>query len=73
MTASILGGVLESARHGGFLNTVVTTAPQMTSYLVGHSAQMRPDPYTDQLIAVALDVRATQPTTSRPAPCLPSR
>jgi LuxR family maltose regulon positive regulatory protein len=66
MTASILGGVLESARHGGFLNTVVTTAPQMTSYLVGHSAQMPPDPYTDQLIAVALDARATQPDTSRP-------
>ena len=38
----------------------------MTSYLVGHSAQMRPDPYTDQLIAVALDVRATQPDASRP-------
>jgi len=30
MTAGILGGVLESARHGRFLNTVVTTAPQVT-------------------------------------------
>jgi len=61
MTAGILGGLLESARHGGFLNTVVTTAPQVTSYLVEHSVQLRPDPFSGQLIAAALEVRATQP------------
>ena len=61
MTASILGGALEAARRGGFLNTVVTTAPQVTSYLVEHSTQMRPDPFMEQLIAAALEVRATQP------------
>ncbi|MGE5288056.1 MAG: LuxR C-terminal-related transcriptional regulator, partial [Micromonosporaceae bacterium] len=59
--AGRLGGVLESARHGGFLNTVVTTAPQVTSYLIEHSAQMRPDPFTQQLITAALQVRATEP------------
>jgi ATP/maltotriose-dependent transcriptional regulator MalT len=66
MTAGILGGLLESARHGGFLNTVVTTAPQVTSYLVEHSVQMRPDPFSEQMIAAALEVRATQPEAFQP-------
>jgi LuxR family maltose regulon positive regulatory protein len=66
MTAGILGGALESARHRGFLNTVVTTAPQVTSYLVEHSVQMRPDSFTRQLIAAALEVRAAQPEAFRP-------
>ncbi len=66
MTAGILGGVLQSARAGGFLNTVVTTAPQVTSYLIEHSVRMRPDPFTEQLIAAALEVRATQPEAFRP-------
>jgi LuxR family maltose regulon positive regulatory protein len=70
MTAGILGGVLESARDGGFLNTVVTTAPQVTSYLVEHSVQMRPDPFTEQLIAAALEVRAIQPEAFQPGRAL---
>ena len=65
MTASIMGGALETARHGHFFNTVVTTAPQVTSYLVEHSVQMRPDPFAEQLIAAALEVRATQPEALR--------
>jgi LuxR family maltose regulon positive regulatory protein len=68
--AGSLGGVLESARHGGFLNTVVTTAPRVTSYLIEHSAQMRPDPFTQQLITAALQVRAAQPEISRPGQVL---
>jgi LuxR family maltose regulon positive regulatory protein len=66
MTAGILGGVLESARHAGFLNTVVMTAPPVTSYLIERSAQLRHAPFTDQLIAAALQVRASQPDTFRP-------
>ena len=65
MAASIMGGALETARHGHFFNTVVTTAPQVTSYLVEHSVQMRPDPFAERLIAAALDVRATQPEAFR--------
>ena len=65
MAASILGGALQTARRGGFLNTVVTAAPQVTSYLIVDSAQARPDPFTDQLIAAALQVRAAQPVASR--------
>ena len=65
MAAGILGGAIQAARDGGFLNTVVTTAPQVTSYLIGHSTQARPDPFMEQLIGAALEVRATQPDASR--------
>jgi ATP/maltotriose-dependent transcriptional regulator MalT len=60
MTASAVAGVLHAARVNGFLNTVVTTAPQVTSYLVEHAPQLRPDPFTGQLVAAALQARATQ-------------
>ena len=65
MAASILGGALQTARRDGFLNTVVTAALQVTSYLIVDSAQARPDPFTEQLIAAALQVRAAQPVASR--------
>jgi len=65
MAASILGGAIQTARDGGFLSTVVTTAPQVTSYLIEHSALGRPDPFMEQLIVAALEVRATQPGASR--------
>ena len=65
MTASILGGALQSARRGGFLNTVVTTAPQVASYLVEHSTHLRPDPFIAQLILAALEVRTMQPGASQ--------
>ncbi len=70
VTAGIVGEALQTAREGGFLNTVVATAPQVTSYLVEHSVQMLADPFTQQLIAAALEVRATQPTTSAARPML---
>jgi LuxR family transcriptional regulator, maltose regulon positive regulatory protein len=73
MTASIVAGLQQTARLGGFLNTVVTTDPQVTSYLVEHAPQLRPDPFTGQLIAAALHVRATQPddSPSRHGPAAP--
>ena len=70
--ASMLGGVLHAARSQGFLNTVVTTAPQVTSYLVEHAAELRSDPFIEQLVAAALEVRAAQLGTPRPARCSPS-
>jgi LuxR family maltose regulon positive regulatory protein len=66
MTASIVAGVLQAARLRGFLNTVVATDPQVTSYLVEHAPQLRPDAFTEQLIAAALAMRATQPDGSGP-------
>jgi len=57
--------VLGTARLEGYLNTVVTTTPQLTSYLVEHSAQMQPDAFTEQLVAAALAVRAAQPDAAR--------
>jgi len=65
LAASILGGAIQTARRGGFLNTVVTAAPQVTSYLVADMAQARTDAFTELLIAAALEVRAAQPTASR--------
>jgi LuxR family transcriptional regulator, maltose regulon positive regulatory protein len=70
MIAGIMGGVLHAARRGGFCNTVVTTAPQVTGYLVEHWTQVRPDPLMEQLIAAAMQVRAAQPNGSRPGHAL---
>jgi LuxR family maltose regulon positive regulatory protein len=71
-TASgILASALQTARHEGFLNTIVTTAPQVTTYLVEHSTQARSDPFMEQLIAAALDVRATEPDARRRGPIEP--
>jgi len=64
--ASLVAGALQAARLEGFLNTVVTTAPQLTSYLVERAPQLRPDPFSEQLIAAALHVRATGPDAARP-------
>ena len=66
MTASIVAGALQEARLGGFLNTVVTTAPQVTSYLVKHAPRWRPDSFTDQLVAAAMDARTARPEGSGP-------
>ncbi len=65
-TPAMVAAVLAAARRDGFVNTVVTAAPQVTCYLVEHSAQMRSDPFTDRLIAAALQARAARPET-RPA------
>ena len=66
---SILGAAIKAARCGGFLHTVVTTASQVTSYLVEH-AHAGPDPFMDQLTGAALQVRATEPDASRSRPML---
>jgi LuxR family transcriptional regulator, maltose regulon positive regulatory protein len=65
MTAGLVGGVLHAVRRGGFVNTVVTTAPPVTGYLIEHWTQARPDPLMEQLIAAAMQVRAAQPNGSR--------
>jgi LuxR family transcriptional regulator, maltose regulon positive regulatory protein len=64
--ANILGGVLHTARNQGFLNTVITVAPQVTSYLIEHAAQLRPDPFVEKLIAAAIEERAVQACAGRP-------
>ena len=72
MTPSTLGTVLHTARQG-FLNTVVTTAPQVTSYLIEHATQLRPDPFVKQLIAAAVEVHVGQPDSPRHVAGSPSR
>jgi LuxR family maltose regulon positive regulatory protein len=66
----MLGGALHLARSQGFLNTVITTAPQVTRYLVEHAARLRSDPFIDRLVAAALEVRASQPGTAQPGQVL---
>ncbi|HEY7431129.1 MAG TPA: LuxR C-terminal-related transcriptional regulator [Streptosporangiaceae bacterium] len=61
MAGSVLGGALHTARQEGYVNTVVTAAPQVASYLIEHSTQLRQDPFTRQLIGAALDTHASQP------------
>ncbi len=64
-TPAMVAAVLAAARRDGFVNTVVTVAPQVTCYLVEHSAQLRSDPFTDRLIGAALQARAARPETRR--------
>jgi LuxR family transcriptional regulator, maltose regulon positive regulatory protein len=71
--ASLLGGALHAARNQGFLHTVVTAAPQVTSYLVEHAAQLRSDPFIEKLIAAALESAPRKPATAIPATRSPSR
>jgi LuxR family transcriptional regulator, maltose regulon positive regulatory protein len=59
--AGLIGGILQTARHEGYLNTVVTTAPQVTNYLTEHLSQGRQDPYTKRLSRTAAAVHASQP------------
>jgi len=61
MAGSAVGGALHTARQDGFTNTVVTVAPQVTSYLIEHSTQLRQDPFVRHLIAAALEAHAAQP------------
>jgi LuxR family transcriptional regulator, maltose regulon positive regulatory protein len=65
MAASILGGALHTARRQGYLNTVIATSPEVAGYLIEHAAQMRQDPFIEQLIDAALEMRAAQPAISR--------
>ncbi len=62
--AGIIGGVLQEARHEGFLNTIVATVPQVTRYLVDHLTYAMPDPFLERVISAALEVRAMQPERS---------
>ena len=57
--------VLRTARHEGFLGTIVTTAPQLTRYLVEHSAQLEPTPFLDRIIDAARKARSIQAQASR--------
>jgi LuxR family maltose regulon positive regulatory protein len=63
--AGMLGRALRTARSQGFFNTVITSAPQVTSYMVEHAAQLRSDPFTAQMVAAALEVRAAQPGSAQ--------
>jgi len=61
MAAAIVGGAIQTARPEGYLNTVVSTASQVTSYLIEHGSPGQRDSFIEQLIGAGLQARATQP------------
>jgi LuxR family maltose regulon positive regulatory protein len=65
MAAGIVGGAIQTARQEGYLNAVVTTAPQVTSYLIEHATPVQRDPFIEQLIDAGLQARAAQPDARR--------
>ncbi len=65
MTAGIVGGALQAAHAGRFLNTVVTAAPQLAGYLIEHATQLRQDAFMEQLVSAAVEVRSAQPHPTR--------
>jgi LuxR family maltose regulon positive regulatory protein len=71
-TAATMASAIATARSGGFLNTVVTTAPQVTNYLIEHSAHTQPDRFTSQLVRAAIEAHATRPDTHRSRQILPA-
>ena len=58
-TEQVVTAAIQTARRGGFCNTVVTTARQLTNYLVEHATPIKSDPYRESLVSAALEVRAT--------------
>jgi LuxR family maltose regulon positive regulatory protein len=69
-TAGIVASALDAARRGGFLNTVVTTAPQLTSYLIEQASMTGATPFLERLVAAAIEAHATQPDATRSRPVL---
>jgi len=65
MAAAIVGGAIQTARQEGYLNTIVSTAPQVTSYLIEHATPVHRDPSIEQLIDAVLQARAAQPDAPR--------
>jgi len=61
MVASIVADLVDAARRHHFCHTVVSTAPQVTGYLIEHLTRVRPDPFVERLIAAALGVRTAEP------------
>jgi len=60
VAASMFGSILHTARSQGFLDTVITTAPQVAGYLVEHAARLRSDSFVERLVAAALEVRSAR-------------
>ena len=64
--ASIVGSALHAARRQGFLNTVIMTSPEVSAYLTEHAAELLPDPFIEQLITAALQVRTAWDGAGQP-------
>jgi LuxR family maltose regulon positive regulatory protein len=66
VAAGILAAALDTARRRGFLNALVTTAPQVADHVIEHATGPAADPFTQRLTAAAMQARAAQRRSSRP-------
>jgi LuxR family transcriptional regulator, maltose regulon positive regulatory protein len=64
--AGIVLGAVQAARQEKYLNTFVSTAPRVTSYLIEHAMLAQRDPFVEQLIDAGFQARAARPDGSRP-------
>jgi hypothetical protein len=71
--AGIVGGAVHIARQEGYLNAVIGTAPQVTSYLIEHATPAQRDPFIEQLIGAASRCGPPSRTDPGRAACSPSR
>jgi LuxR family transcriptional regulator, maltose regulon positive regulatory protein len=60
-TEGVLARVLETARSEGYCHTIVTAAPQLTTYLLEQTSPARTDPLIERLVSACVDVRAVWP------------
>jgi LuxR family transcriptional regulator, maltose regulon positive regulatory protein len=65
MAAGVVGSAVQTARQEGYVSTVVTIAPRVTSYLIERVVPGRRDPYLERLVGAGLEARAAQPDASR--------
>jgi LuxR family maltose regulon positive regulatory protein len=62
---SVVAAAVETGRRGGFSHTMVTTAPQVTDFLVEHATPAHTDAYAEELVTAALEVRADRRARDR--------
>lgn len=58
---AVLAEVLEKVQREGYCHTIVTAAPQLTTYLIEHISRARTDPVTERLVSACIEVRAAGP------------
>jgi hypothetical protein len=67
MAAGIVGGAVHMARQEGYLDTVVSIAPQVTSYMIEHAIPAQRDPFVERLIGAGLQAPPSRTHPGRAA------
>jgi tetratricopeptide (TPR) repeat protein len=67
MAAGIVGGAVHMARQEGYLDTVVSIAPKVTSYMIEHAIPAQRDPFVERLIGAGLQAPPSRTHPGRAA------